>query len=143
MAFCKAVQVHRMWGRVVVMGEFGVRAYKVMTSVAENWVVGVKISNNMANDMLRMVAMDLFMVVSMDVHRMVIMVVLRAMVTMMVMMSMTGPGRMRNVMKLMMLRNGARMSVMIVKVVDLRFYLLLASCQIHRLTTQKLFDCLF
>ena len=132
MAFCKAVQVHRMWGRVVVVGKFGVRAYKVMTSVAENWVV---ISNNMANDMLRMVAMNLFMVVSMDVHRMVIMVVLRAMVTMMVMMSMTGPGRMRNVMKLMVLGDGAWVSMMIVEVVDLWLNLFLASRQIHRLTS--------
>ena len=132
MAFCKAVQVHRMWGRVVVVGKFGVRAYKVMTSVAENWVV---ISNNMANDMLRMVAMNLFMVVSMDVHRMVIMVVLRAMVTMMVMMSMTGPGRMRNVMKLMVLGDGAWVSMMIVEVVDLWLNLFFASRQIHRLTS--------
>ena len=135
MAFCKGVQIHRMWGRVVVVGEFGVRAYKVMTSVAESWVVGVKISNNMANDMFRMVAMNLFMVVSMDVHRMVIMVVLRAMVTMMVMMSMTGPGRMRNVMKLMVLGDGAWVSMMIVEVVDLWLNLFLASRQIHRLTS--------
>ena len=130
MAFCKAVQVHRMWGRVVVVGKFGVRAYKVMTSMAENWVVGVKISNNMANDMLRMVAM-----VSMNVHRMVIMVVLRAMVTMMVMMSMTGTGRMRNMMKLMVLGDGAWVSMMIVEVVDLWLNLFLASRQIHRLTS--------
>ena len=63
--------------------------------------------------------------------------------TRMVMTSVTRMWQMRNVMKLMMLGNGARVSVMIVKVVDLRFYLLLASSQIHRLTPQKFFDCLF
>ena len=99
----------------------------------------------MVMDMLWMVASNAFMMVSVDVHRMVTVEALSVVVVMtrMVMTSVTRMWQMRNVMKLMMLGNGARVSVMIVKVVDLRFHLLLASCQIHRLTTQKLFERLF
>ena len=133
-----------MWGNVVV-GKFRMRAYKVVSPMARDWVVDMMVFDIVVMDMLWMVAMNVFMVMSMDVHRVVTMETLCVVVVVarMVLVSMTGMWRMRNVMKLMMLRNGARMSVMIVKVVDLRFYLLLASCQIHRLTTQKLFDCLF
>merc|ERR1719234_1945243 len=96
-------------------------------------------------NMLWMVVSNAFMMVSVDVHRMVTVEALSVVVVMtrMVMTSVNRMWQMRNVMKLMMLGNGARVSVMIVKVVDLRFYLLLASCQIHRLTSQKLFECLF
>ena len=118
-----------MWGNVVV-GEFRVRAYKVVGLMPRVWKVDMMVFNTVVMDMLRMV-------VSMDVHRVVTMQALSVVVVVarMVMMSMTRMWWMGNVMKLMMLRNGARMSMVIVKVVDLRFHLLLASCQIHRLTT--------
>ena len=96
-------------------------------------------------DTLWVVASNAFMMVSVDVHRVVTKEALGVVVVMtrVVMTSVTRMWQMRNVMKLMMLGNGARVSVMIVKVVDLRFYLLLASRQIHRLTSQKLFERLF
>ena len=135
------MQVDGVWGNVVV-GKFRMRAYKVVGHMAELWVVDMMV---VVMDVLWMVAMSAFRVMSVDVHRVVTMNILCvvAVVARMVLRSMTGMWQMRNVMELMMLRNGARMSVMIVKVVDLWFYLLLASCQIHRLTAQKLFDCLF
>ena len=130
------MQVDGMWGNVVV-GEFRVRAYKVVGLMPRVWKVDMMVFNTVVMDMLRMV-------VSMDVHRVVTMQALSVVVVVarMVMMSMTRMWWMGNVMKLMMLRNGARMSMVIMKVVNLRFHLLLASCQFHRLTTQKLFDCL-
>ena len=52
----------------------------------------------------------------------------------MVMSSMAGVWWMGNVVKLVVLGDSARMSMVIVEVVDLRLHLLLASCQIHGLT---------
>jgi len=108
-------------------------------------VVDMMAFDTLVMDMLWMVASNASMMVSVDVHRMVTKEALCVVVVMtrMVMTSVTRLWQMRNVMKLMMLGNGARVSVMIVKVVDLRFHLLLASRQIHRLTSQKLFECLF
>ena len=120
------MQVDGMWGSVVV-GKFRVRAYKV---VAKVWKVDMMVFNTVVMDMLWMVDMNAFMVVSVDVHRVVTMEALSVVVVVarMVMMSMTRLWWMGNVMKLMMLRNGARMSMVIMKVMDLRFHLLLASC---------------
>ena len=50
---------------------------------------------------------------------------------------------MGNVVKLVVLGDCARMSMVIVEMVDLRLHLLLASCQIHGLTLKKLLDHLF
>lgn len=138
------MQVDGMWGSVVV-GKFRVRAYKVVGLMAKVWKVDMMVFNTVVMDMLWMVDMNAFMVVSVDVHRVVTMEALSVVVVVarMVMMSMTRLWWMGNVMKLMMLRNGARMSMVIVKVVDLWFHLFLASCQIHRLTSQKFFDCRF
>ena len=138
------MQVDGMWGRVVV-GKFRVRAYKVVGPMTRVWVVDMMVFDTLVMDTLWVVANNAFMMVSVDVHRMVTKQALSVVVVMsrMVMTSVTRMWQMRNVMKLMMLGNGARVSVMIVKVVDLRFYLLLASRQIHRLTSQKLFECLF
>ena len=57
--------------------------------------------------------------------------------------SMAGVWWMGNVVKLVVLGDCARMSVVIMEVVDLRLHLLLASCQIHGLTLKKLLDHLF
>ena len=133
------MQVNGMWGKVVV-GKFGVRAYKVVGLMTRVWMVDMVVM-----DMLRRVDMNAFMVVSVDVHRVDNMEALCVMVVVprMVMMSMTRMWWMGNVMELVMLRNGARVSMVIMEVMNLRFYLLLASCQIRRLTPQKFFDCLF
>ena len=138
------MQVNGMWGLVVV-GKFRVRAYKVVGPMTRVWMVDMMVFDTVVKDMLWMVARNVFMVVPVDVHRVMTMEALNVVVVMTwtVMTSVTRMWQMRNVMKLMMLGNGARVSMMIVKVVDLRFYLLLASSQIHRLTPQKLFDCLF
>ena len=137
------MQIDGMWGNVVV-GKFRVRAYKMVGLMGRVWLVDMVDFNTVVMDMLRMVDMNAFMVVSVDVHTVVAMEALSVVVVvaMMVTMAVTRMRWMRNMMKLMMLRNGARMSMVIMKVVNFRFHLLLASCQIHRLTTQKLFDCL-
>ena len=126
------MQVNGMWGSVVV-GKFRVRAYKVVGPMTRVWMVDMMVFDTVVKDMLWMVARNVFMVVPVDVHRVMTMEALNVVVVMTwtVMTSVTRMWQMRNVMKLMMLGNGARVSVMIVKVVDLRFYLLLASSQIH------------
>ena len=109
---------------------------RVMAQMVVNCVVVNMVSRNM----YWMVSMWKFMVVYMNIFRVVNMV---AVMNRMVMSSMAGVWWMGNVVKLMVLGNCARMSVVIVEVVDLRLHLLLASCQIHGLTLKKLLDHLF
>ena len=110
---------------------------RVMAQMVVNCVVVNVVSRNMC----WMVSMWKFMVVSMNIFRVVNTMV--AVMNRMVMSSMAGVWWMGNVVKLVVLGDCARMSMVIVEVVDLRLHLLLASCQIHGLTLKKLLDHLF
>ena len=125
-----------MWGSVVV-GKFRVRAYKVVGPMTRVWMVDMMVFDTVVKDMLWMVARNVFMVVPVDVHRVMTMEALNVVVVMTwtVMTSVTRMWQMRNVMKLMVLGDGAWVSMMIVEVVDLWLNLFLASRQIHRLTS--------
>ena len=117
---------------MVKVGRIRVMAQMVVNSVVVNVV---------SRSMCWMVSMWKFMVVYMNIFRVVNTVV--AVMNRMVMSSMAGLWWMGNVVKLVVLGDRSRMSVVIVEVVDLRLYLLLASCQIHCLTLKKLLDHLF
>ena len=104
-------------------------------------VVNSVVVNVVSMNQCWMVSMWKFMVVYMNIFRVVNTVV--AVMDRMVMSSMAGVWWMGNVVKLMVLGDCARMSVVIMEMVDIRLHLLLTSCQIHGLTLKKLLDHLF
>ena len=110
---------------------------RVMAQMVVNFVV----VNVVSRSMCWMVSMWKFMVVNMNIFRVVNTVV--AVMNRMMRSSMAGVWWMGNVVKLMVLGDCARMSMVIVEVVDLRLHLLLASCQIHGLTLKKILEHLF
>ena len=117
---------------MVVVGKVRVMAQLVLNCVVVNVV---------SRNMCWMVSMWKFMVVYMNIFRVVNTVVTK--MTRMVMSSMAGVWWMGNVVKLMVLGDCARISMVIMEMVDLRLHLLLASCQIHGLTLKKLLDHFF
>ena len=119
------MKIHRMWDMVLMVK---VGKIRVLTQMVVSCVVVNVVSRNQC----WMVSMWKFMVVYMNIFRVVNTVV--AVMDRMVMSSMAGVWWMGNVVKLVVLGDCARMPVVIVEVVDLRLYLLLASCQIHGLT---------
>ena len=115
-----------------------------MAQLVVNCVVVNVVSRNMCwmvSMWKFMVSMWKFMVVYMNIFRVVNSMV--AVMNRMVRSSMAGVWWMGNVVKLVVLGDCARMSMVIMEVVDLRLHLLLASCQIHGLTLKKLLDHLF
>ena len=123
-----------MWDMVLMVR---VGRIRVMAQMVVNCVVVNVVSRNMC----WMVSMWKFMVVYMNIFRVVNTVVTK--MTRMVMSSMAGVWWMGNVVKLMVLGDCARISMVIMEMVDLRLHLLLASCQIHGLTLKKLLDHFF